>query len=134
MDEEFQNKSLVAPCGINCGVCMRYLREKNKCPGCRADDTNKLITCIRCKIKNCEFFRNENADFCFECPDFPCDKMEHIDKRYRNRYNTSLIENLEDIKNSGINKFLKNENEKWTCSRCGGIISIHKGYCSNCGL
>ena len=45
----------------------------------------------------------------------------------------SLIENLEDIKNLGIKKFLKNEDVKWTCSRRGGTISIHKGYCSNCG-
>jgi hypothetical protein len=122
------------PCGINCEVCMRYLREKNKCPGCRVDDPNKLVTCNRCKIKNCEFFRNKNAAFCFECNDFPCDKIVHIDKRYRNKYNTSLIENLEDIKNLGIKKFLKNEEEKWTCSKCGGTISIHRGYCNNCGL
>jgi hypothetical protein len=133
LDIEFQNKSLIAPCGLNCGICMRYLREKNKCPGCRGDDTQKLVGCIRCKIKNCEFFKNENATYCFECPDFPCDKMEHIDNRYRNRYNTSLIENLEDIKNLGIKEFLKNEDAKWTCSKCGGTICVHKGYCSNCG-
>ena len=45
--------SLIAPCGMNCGICMAYLREKKKCPGCRVADTNKAITVIRCKIKNC---------------------------------------------------------------------------------
>ena len=26
---------LIAPCGMNCAVCLGYLREKNKCPGCQ---------------------------------------------------------------------------------------------------
>ena len=29
---------LIAPCGMNCGICYGYLREKNKCPGCRKRD------------------------------------------------------------------------------------------------
>lgn len=28
------DKSLIAPCGMNCGTCIAYLRDKNKCPGC----------------------------------------------------------------------------------------------------
>jgi hypothetical protein len=28
-DLGFSNK-LIAPCGINCGVCLEYLREKNQ--------------------------------------------------------------------------------------------------------
>ena len=29
---------LIAPCGMDCGLCMGYLREKNTCGGCRAGD------------------------------------------------------------------------------------------------
>ncbi len=125
--------SLIAPCGMNCGICMAYLREKNKCPGCRVVDTNKPITRVRCKIKNCKYFRNGRAKFCFECGDFPCDRLEHLDKRYRTKYNMSMIENLENIKIYGIRKFVKNEDVRWTCSRCGGKICVHKGYCIDCG-
>jgi hypothetical protein len=25
------NKQLIAPCGMNCGICLGYLRDKNKC-------------------------------------------------------------------------------------------------------
>ena len=28
-------KELIAPCGMNCGICKYYYREKDKCPGCR---------------------------------------------------------------------------------------------------
>ena len=45
--------SLIAPCGMNCGICRAYLREKNKCPGCRGSDENKLSSRVNCKIKNC---------------------------------------------------------------------------------
>jgi len=42
--EDFKS-SLIAPCGIYCGVCYAHLREKNKCFGCRTDfDTTDLGT------------------------------------------------------------------------------------------
>jgi hypothetical protein len=28
---------LIAFCGMNCTLCMAYLRDKNRCPGCRTD-------------------------------------------------------------------------------------------------
>ncbi|MDD5456566.1 MAG: hypothetical protein PHV30_05985 [Candidatus Margulisbacteria bacterium] len=30
--------ALIAPCGMNCAICLGYLREKNKCPGCSETD------------------------------------------------------------------------------------------------
>ena len=123
---------LIAPCGINCGVCRAYLIQKTKCPGCRGDDSNKPITRTRCKIKTCEVFKND-AKFCFECVDFPCDNLKRLDKRYTNKYNTSLIKNLEDIKELGMKKFLENENKRWSCPKCGGTVCIHEGSCIGCG-
>jgi hypothetical protein len=131
--ESLNKFSLVAPCGMNCGICMAYLRPKNKCAGCRGVDTYKAITRLRCKIKNCAVFRKGKAKFCFECGIFPCDNLKHLDKRYRTKYDMSMIENLENIRNFGIRKFLKNEDIRWACTKCGGAICVHKGYCSDCG-
>jgi hypothetical protein len=125
--------SLVAPCGMNCGICTAYVRDKNKCPGCRGTDANKPVTRVRCKIKNCKIFRNGRAKFCFECGIFPCDNLKHLDTRYRTKYDMSMIENLENIKSIGIKKFIKSEEVRWTCSQCGGTICVHKGYCIDCG-
>lgn len=124
---------LIAPCGMNCGVCMAYLREKNACTGCRGVNTYKPVTRVRCKIKNCTKFRNGKAKYCFECGNFPCDVLKHLDTRYRTKYNISMIENLEHIKNFGIRKFIKNEDVRWACTNCGGTICVHKGYCVDCG-
>jgi len=131
--ESLKKVLLIAPCGMNCGICRAYLREKNKCPGCRGPDTGKAVTRIRCKIKTCEVFQKEKAKFCFTCKNFPCKNLKHLDLRYQTKYNMSMIENLEFIKTNGLKKFVENEKIRWTCPECGGIICVHNGCCSNCG-
>lgn len=125
---------LIASCGMNCGICRAYLRLKNKCHGCKVDNINKPVSCIHCKIKNCCVFQNGKVKFCFECKEFPCDRLKHLDKRYRTKYNMSMIENLGNIKKNGIRKFVRNEKMRWSCSKCCGTICVHNGLCSNCGI
>jgi len=124
---------LLAPCGINCRVCIAYLRETNQCPGCRINTVKKPITRTQCKIKNCHELHKKNLEFCFECRTFPCERMKQMDKRYRTKYGMSTIENLEHMKKSGVREFLKNEKIRWTCLHCGGTICVHRGYCYTCG-
>jgi hypothetical protein len=130
---EVWKSSLLAPCGINCRVCVAYLRLKNKCPGCRGNTANKPITRAQCKIKNCDELRKRTVRFCFQCRKFPCERIKQMDKRYRTRYNMSTIENLKNMKKSGIRKFLKNEKIRWMCPHCGGTLCVHRGCCYNCG-
>ncbi len=125
--------SLIAPCGMNCGICMAFLREKDKCLGCRAPDAGKRISVLRCKIKNCSVLQKGQAKFCFECESFPCKNLKHLDKRYRTRYGMSMIENLANVKEKGIREFTRNERVRWSCPHCGGTINVHRGYCSSCG-
>jgi len=125
--------SLVAPCGMNCTLCAAYLRTRNKCPGCRGADAAKPVTRTQCRIKNCLHLKEYKREFCFQCDTFPCDKIKHLDKRYRAKYYMSMIENLQYIKKAGMSKFLFNENIRWTCSKCGGTICVHKGCCFVCG-
>lgn len=113
----------VAPCGMNCGICRAYLREKNKCPGCRAVDTDKAISVIRCKIKNCDVIQKGKVRFCFECEKFPCAWLKNLDKRYRSKYGMSEIENLENIRDNGIDEFVKSERKKWQSEK--GIFCVH---------
>jgi len=125
--------SLIGPCGMNCGICVAYLREKNKCIGCRGSDTHKPVTRTKCKIKTCDVFQKGKSKYCFQCEKFPCPNLEHLDKRYRTKYNMSMIENLENIKELGIRQFVRNEKARWYCPECGGTICVHKGYCYSCG-
>jgi hypothetical protein len=126
-------QSQLAPCGINCRVCIAYLREKNKCLGCRIDTAIKPVTRSQCKIKNCDELRKNNLQFCFDCKTFPCGRIQHMDKRYRTRYKMSTIENLEQMKKIGLREFLKKEKVRWACPSCGGTVCVHRGYCYTCG-
>jgi len=132
-------KELIAPCGMNCGVCSAYLALKSNvrnkgirmpyCSGCRPRDK-------RCAFlkKRCDLLLNTRVKYCYECRDFPCTRLEHLDKRYRTFHKMSMIENLEYVKENGIREFLAKEKEKWSCPECGGVICCHNGICFNCGL
>lgn len=126
---------LIAPCGMNCAVCMGHLlREKNKCPGCRGDSINKPISCVKCVILNCDLLKSNNLKYCSaKCKKYPCTRLKNLDKRYQTKYSMSMIENLKNIAQSGIRAFIKYEKIRWACSECGGIICVHRGYCSECG-
>jgi hypothetical protein len=44
----------------------------------------------------------------------------------------SMIENLKYIRDKGINNFLKQQEKKYKCDECGGIICVHNGVCYSC--
>jgi len=133
------NEELIAPCGMNCSICSGYLAFKNDvrnkgirmayCAGCRPRDKK----CAFLK-KRCDLLMSGRAQYCYECDDFPCRNLQHIDKRYRTNYRMSMIENLEYIKEYGMERFLEKEEEKWRCPECGAVICCHNGICFECGL
>jgi len=125
--------SLVAVCGMNCGICYARLRDKNQCPGCRYFYAEKPVSIARCKIRNCDTVKNGKVKYCYTCQDFPCNNLKNLDKRYRNKYRMSEIENLLYIREKGIRKFVENEKKRWTCAGCGGTINVHIQLCSCCG-
>jgi hypothetical protein len=127
------SQTLIAPCGMNCHLCRAYTRDKKACPGCRGDDSLKSISCVACKIKNCKKIAKDGVKYCFSCESFPCDRLNHLDKRYRTKYGMSMTDNLVHIKNFGIRHFVRNEKEKWTCPKCSQLLCVHKPQCLFCG-
>lgn len=124
---------LIAPCGMNCGICIGYLREKNACGGCfKKDDENKPGNCRSCTIANCEHLSFTESGFCYECKIYPCARLKRLDKRYRTKYGMSMIENLDSIQKSGMEAFLGYEQERWTCKECGAVICVHRNFCLDC--
>jgi rubrerythrin len=128
-------EDLIAPCGMNCRICLGYFgytvsgkKRKMKCIGCKPRDKS----CAFLK-KYCKKLTKKEIDYCYECPDFPCFYLEKIDNLYRQRYKMSMIKNLIDIQKNGINKFLKEQQEKYRCQKCGGVICVHNGKCYSCG-
>lgn len=126
-------RDLIAPCGMNCGICIGHLRERKPCAGCIIkDDENKPKHCRSCAIANCEYLSNTTTGFCYDCEKFPCVRLKRLDKRYRLKYRMSMIENLESIRDKGMEQFLANEEKRWTCSTCGKGLSAHRNFCLYC--
>jgi hypothetical protein len=114
------NAHLIAPCGIHCGVCKAYLREKNRCNGCRNLQQNLRKSIAACRMRLCD---KREGMFCSSCNEFPCAHLRHLDERYRKRYDMSEIEDLIAIRDNGVEKFLETEYAKW-CS-VKGILCVH---------
>ncbi len=125
---------LIAPCGMNCAICIGHMREKNKCLGCRGIDENKPKGCRKCVINSCHILKKNRMLFCSEkCEEFPCTRLKNLDKRYRLKYGMSMIENLKNIDKSGISKFVKFEQKRWKCMKCGNLLCVHRDSCLECG-
>lgn len=129
---DLPNQYRIAPCGINCSLCMAFQRSWNRCTGCMSPSSQKLNHCSNCKIRNCEELKKINGRYCFECDKFPCKRLEQLDKRYQTKYGLSVIKNLQSIKEDGVEKFIEEENIKWKCANCGSLLCMHRDVCHVC--
>ena len=68
----------------------------------------------------------------YDCTIYPCKRLKQLDKRYRNKYHMSMIENLNFIQKQGIRKFITWQKEKWTCKKCQHLLCVHKPGCLHC--
>jgi nickel-dependent lactate racemase len=128
------SKEMIAPCGMNCGSCLGFMRNKNHCPGCRTYDPAKPGYCRQCIIIRCTHLSETDSKFCYECPNYPCPRLKALDKRYRTKYNTGFLDNLAMIKEKGIESFLAFETKRRTCPQCGSTICVHRPACFECGF
>ena len=123
--------NMIAPCGINCHICYAHLRPNHPCPGCNQQDGNSPEHCRTCALKACAL--SKSLQFCSDCCQYPCNGIKRLDRRYRLKYQNSLIESARRLKELGCQLFLAEEQVKWTCKKCSGLINLHSRACSECG-
>ena len=89
---------LIAPCGMNCGICKAYLAFSRGVPYKKGEVSH----CTSCLVRNkncafikraCEKLRKNQNRFCYECADMPCKELANLDEHYSARYSTSMVEN-----------------------------------------
>ncbi|WP_304942995.1 DUF3795 domain-containing protein [Vallitalea guaymasensis] len=93
----------IPPCGIYCGGCSRYLREKNPCLGaeehCKHRKCKGIYVC--CKEK-------KNHNYCYECKSFPCSRFKKFSESWM-KLGQDLILNQYQLKELGEKEWL----DKW---------------------
>ena len=131
------DKSLIAPCGINCGICSAYLAHINKLPRAKG----KITHCSGCRARNkqcalikgkCTKLSKNRIKFCYDCKKFPCAGIKTLNKRYETYYSVSNIENLLFIETFGIDSFINQQIFEYKCHKCDGMISMHNKKCYKC--
>ena len=140
-------KNLVAYCGLYCGACsfkVAYEVNNNKhlmnmptkfdeyknmplqsCPGCKSDNE-----CGDCQIKSCA--ESKELEHCGLCKEFPCEIIINFNNDGIPHHGESL-ENLKQLKSIGIEQWVKQQDEKWTCN-CGEKLSWYFKKCDLCQL
>jgi hypothetical protein len=114
--------ALVAPCGIDCGICELYVckdnpqlqnmlvgkgipKEKLPCPGCMAIKGACPVIGVACETYLCAAARN--AEYCFSCKDFPCSKLHPAAHRAEILPHNLKIFNLCTIRRIGLEAFIE---------------------------
>jgi hypothetical protein len=99
-------KGRVPACGIFCGGCPVYVREKMPCPGAEKNSER----CNRCKSFHlCCIDRG--ITHCFECNTYPCAKLKRFAKNWL-KYGQDMLKNQELLSQKGNIEFLKYFNSK----------------------
>ncbi len=112
--------NLVAPCGIDCVNCELYAEnnrmdvvermaqmtgksvEEIKCKGCR--EQGGCTIHADCKTLAC--VQEKGIDFCHECADFPCTRLQPMKQGAERTPHNLKVYNLCRLKALGMEKFL----------------------------
>ncbi len=105
MTEELNNWH--APCGIYCKRCPGV--QTYNCKGCRTHE-GQILDFPTCKTFQC--ITEKGHEFCFECDDFPCEKLQTIVNFEIFAPHNSKIYNLLMIKKLGLSDWNKICEEK----------------------
>ena len=128
---------LIAPCGMNCALCSRYLAyvhhlNRSQCAGCRPSNKHCTYLFAKCSGLNANRAGNADAPFCGECELYPCAQIECMDKRYRSQYGMSIKETMNVIVSDGPEALAQRHAQQFACPKCGDVISIHNRRCFRC--
>jgi hypothetical protein len=117
-----ERRIMVAPCGIDCANCNLVLckddqsmfdalvkrgfaKEKLPCPGCRNAEGHCPVIGEQCETYTCA--RDKNLEYCFECQDFPCIKLNPSADRAEILPHNTKVFSLCVIKNRGVDRFIE---------------------------
>ncbi|MBN1182572.1 MAG: DUF3795 domain-containing protein [Bacteroidales bacterium] len=154
---------LAAVCGTYCGACPAYIAKHSDeeqikmrlqkrfssgpmkasktipdpgwmdgilCDGCLSGGQIALH-CQSCAMKFCAADK-QNVTHCSDCKELPC-------YRIMNMINTGLLHraeylpNLKKIREMGVHEWVKYEEDRWRCPRCGMPMSWYDAECPICG-
>ena len=98
----------IPACGVFCGGCPIYTREKRACRGAELNHSR----CEKCKTFHLCCF-GKKITHCFQCSNFPCTRFKGFAKRWQ-KHGQDFIENQKLLSEIGEVAFLEYYNKKVT--------------------
>jgi len=150
--KELENQ-LVGICGIYCGTCPRYLAyqdqdlkelqkmaesdkvpvEEIRCDGCLSDYVYPACRDCRHGFRRCA--DEKKVTWCFQCRDFPCQRLEGFSKIHVVNgiwHHKKVVENLQFMKDHGTEEWIKQQEQETACPNCGKILYWYALKCPRC--
>ena len=139
---EDQNK--IAYCGLFCGACKIFISNQNntleqlsdktiipieflKCNGCRSDETS--LYCMNCAMKKCAV--KKEIFSCARCNEFPCSVLKAFESD-QHPHHKGVIVSLELLNKIGKDKWLNDQENRWTCKNCRTAYDWYNTRCLTC--
>jgi len=131
---------LLGYCGLFCGGCPVYqgtmsnkplLTENGDpllCNGCESDRTTTW--CTDCNIKIC--CRKKNIRTCIDCKENPCNILTKFIQDENYPYHTEVQENMKQLKDIGLDEWIKIKSEKYKCKNCNSPVNWIEKQCPEC--
>ncbi len=128
-------------CGIYCGACLcNIVKEAGNIEevAIKLNRTVEQLTCTQCKtalFQECCFVTcctAHNFNNCSECPDMPCEDLT----KFANdglKHHATTIPNLLRIREIGLDNWLTEQKEFYSCTQCGQRLGWSYTACDKCG-
>jgi hypothetical protein len=101
------------------------------CDGCLSG--GKLAAhCVDCAIRKCAEDKQHDSR-CSDCEDLPCHRITDLVNMGGYLHRKEYLPNLNRIREMGAQEWVKNEEQRWLCPRCGVPLSWYDAECVGCG-
>lgn len=139
------NDTLLAPCGLYCGVCGVFMAtqsdssklrkafskayavapEQVHCKGCLSDE--KFVYCRTCGIRSCT--EKKGIAGCHECDEFPCAQINEFPVPEGKKV---ILRSVPDRRRLGTPKWVASEELRHQCEHCGTLLFRGAQRCGGC--
>ena len=101
------------------------------CDGCCSG--GKLAPhCQMCNIR-LHALNKQNNSRCSDCEELPCYRITNLINMGGYLHRKEYLPNLKKIREMGVKEWVKKEEERWRCPKCGLPMSWYDMECAGCG-
>jgi hypothetical protein len=100
------------------------------CDGCLSGGT-LAAHCKTCNIRLHAASKQKDSR-CTDCEELPCFRITNLINMGRYLHRNEYLPNLKKIREMGVQEWVKKEEERWRCQKCGLPMSWYDAECARC--